>query len=213
MKLNIKSTNQPKIAFQYNPEKGLAMLKYLLNEINGKYSYMALLKLAFFADRFHVRNYARPVSCDTYYALKLGALPSNLSNIIDNEDFLGIDITKVNKYEVKLVNKRIKRDEFSKSDIKAMRFAIDNFAAIGKKNRFTLAEITHAYPEWDKYRERFLANSQGREDMFYEDFLKNADPNHEIFLQYGLKDPFIPLTEKERKSIYEDMLETTLVLS
>lgn len=211
--MRTKINNQQKIFFHYNPEKGLAMLKYLLNEVGGTYSYMALLKLAFFADRYHVRNYARPVSCDIYYALKLGALPSNLSNIIDVEDFLGSDISKVNTYDIKLVDKKIKKDEFSQSDIKAMNFAVQNFAKIGKKNRFDLAEITHAYPEWDRYRERFLVNTQGREDMFYEDFLKNADPKHEIFLRLKFKDPFVPLTKKEQKCVYDDMLETTLVLS
>jgi len=48
---------------------------------------MALLKLAFFADRYHLRNYARPISGDIYYAMKLGPVPSALKDIIDVQTF------------------------------------------------------------------------------------------------------------------------------
>ena len=45
----------PKLRFPFSLEKGTAMLQYLLRAVGGEYNYMGLLKLAFFADRYHAR--------------------------------------------------------------------------------------------------------------------------------------------------------------
>lgn len=73
---------KPEIRFRFILEKGTAMLQYLLKRVGGEYNYMSLLKLAFFADRFHVRQHARPVSMDEYYAFKYGVAGSQLKNIL-----------------------------------------------------------------------------------------------------------------------------------
>lgn len=48
---NLASPDLVKIQFPYGQEKGEAVLMWLLREMGGRYNYMALLKLAFFADR------------------------------------------------------------------------------------------------------------------------------------------------------------------
>ena len=68
----MQPTDFLKVRFPFSLEKGVAMLQYLLNGVGGEYNYMALLKLAFFADRFHVRAHARPVSMDDYFAFPYG---------------------------------------------------------------------------------------------------------------------------------------------
>ena len=202
-----------KIRFPYDPPKGLAMLEYLLELAGGKYNQMALLKLAFFADRYHVRKYARPVSLDEYFALKLGPVPSNLRDIIETEKFFSENFHFVGDYTVELKSADIDRDQFSKSDIEAMQFAVENFGKFGERDEFFLANLTHAYPEWDKYKERFAEFSHGREDMDYKDFLLNADPQHPELVKLKFKDPFPPLTDQEREDILSEMLERTIAFA
>lgn len=202
-----------KIRFPYNPQKGLAMLEYLLDLVGGKYNQMGLLKLAFFADRYHVRSFARPVSMDEYYALKLGPVPSNLKDIIETERFLSDNLNITNNYQVELKSADVDLDQFSKSDIEAMAFSVEKFSKIGERDEFFLANLTHAYPEWDKYRQRFATTALGREEMDYRDFLLDADPNHPEFLKLRFKDPFLPLSREEREDILTEMIERTLAFT
>jgi len=203
----------PRIRFSFDPQKGLIILEYLLKSVGGMYNYMALLKLAFFADRYHVRTYARPVSGDTYFAMKLGAVPSNLSDIIDVQDFISQSIQKVDQYTMGLKTDEINMDVLSKSDIEALKFSIVHFSGIGKSKPYAIAELTHAYPEWDKYRTRFANNPYGREDMLYEDFIVNANPDHPEFLRFHFKDPFPILSPQEQDDLREEMIERTILFA
>ena len=202
-----------KIHFRYDSQKGLAMLEYLLKKVGGRYNQMALLKLAFFSDRYHVRKYARPVSSDEYYALKLGPIPSNLKDIIFTEEYLSDKFHFPGDYTVELKTTDIDIDQFSKSDIEAMEFALQHFAELGRNDEFFLAHLTHAYPEWSKYEERFSDNPYGREEMDYKDFLLNADPNHPEFRKLNFEDPFPVLSDEEREDIYNEMLERTIAFA
>lgn len=204
-------TTNIRIRFPFDPQKGLAMLEHLLNLLGGSYNSMALLKLAFLADRYHVRSYARPVSMDEYYALKLGPIPSNLKDIIETEKFFPENF-QFAEHRIRLKHNNIDVAQFSRTDIEAMQFAVENFGGIGARDEFFLANLTHAYPEWDKYRDRFAKSNLGREEMDYKDFLLNANPQHPEFLKLQLKDPFPSLTDQERQNIFEEMLERALVL-
>ena len=195
------------IEFDFDVEKGKAMLDYLLNQVGGQYNYMALLKLVFFADRYHVRKYARPVSSDIYFALKLGPLPSNLCTV-SKMIYNPID----NNFTAVRENGKIDMDRFSLSDIEAMNFAVQHFSPLGRRSQYILAYITHAYPEWNKYKKRFDANDRGRENMYYEDFLLNANPNHTEFIKYRFKDPFPPITPAVREMILDEMVERSAMM-
>lgn len=203
----IFDANLIKIRFQFDFEKGKAILEQLLNLVGGHYNSMALLKLAFFADRWHVRNFARPVSCDEYFAMKLGPLPSNIYDIVKSvptrEETRG--------YDLSLEKIEIDYSLFSESDLEALQFAVDHFAALGHKNPFHLADYTHAFPEWTKWENRFLQNEEGREEMDYRDFLLNADPSRREFAIYNIPDPFELLSEIERSDIIDEMIERTML--
>ena len=195
------------IKFPFSQEKGNSMLEYLLNKCGRKYNYMALVKLAFFADRYHIRNYARPISFDKYVAMKFGAVPSNLLNCILFESYEQKNMRIIPPYEVELIDEPTNMKELSETDIEALDFSIKNFSPIGKRNQFDIANLTHAYPEWDRYRERFLKYQDGREDMYYEDFLLNANPDHEEFKKLNITDPFPPLSQIEQEFLLGEMQE------
>lgn len=205
----------PKIRFPFSVEKGVAMLEYLLKRVGGTYNYMALLKLAFFADRYHVRNHARPVSMDDYYAFTYGPAGSMLKNILLEYEAMFEAPSPILRdgYNVKFIPdgaNQIDLDQFSKSDLKAMEFSLEHFS--GVNNPFTISEITHAYPEWDQYASLFQAKKTAREDINFEDFLKDPDDNHPIFKKWAFVDPFKKLSENERNDLTQEMREFSAML-
>ncbi len=191
------------IRFAFDPVKGKAMIKYLLREVGGTYNYMALLKLAFFADRYHVRRFGRPVSADDYYAMKLGPVPSHLFRIVQGIEGDGYNLTLSGEAVIDL-------DEFSRSDVEALDFAVSNFGEIGRENPFHLADLTHAYPEWDKWRTRFDVDASGREDIDFRDFLTNARPEHPVFTRFRFEDPYLPISEDQRELLIWQMEELSI---
>lgn len=197
------------IFFQFKQQKGLAMLEYLLEQLGGESNYMALLKLAYFSDRKHLRTYARPISFDYYKALKLGAFPQSLSDNVKGINFpdsIWSNVT-LNGYTIALKSPSSIGDELSGSDREAMIWAIENFGAIAKRNQFDIANLTHAYPEWDRYREVFRISPNTALPMYYEDFLESANPQHEEFLKNNITDPFPPLSSQEQNDILAEMRE------
>jgi len=203
----------PKVRFPFSLEKGIAMLQYLLSGVGGEYNYMALLKLAFFADRFHVRKYARPVSMDDYFAFSYGPAGSMLKDIVLEPDIIFFErshpIERSGPYSVRLTSNDYAKNQFSKSDFEAMNFSLSHFGDLGKKNKgpFILSDISHAYPEWDRYAIPFGTRKINRAEIYYEDFLKNANHNHPIFRSYGFSDPFKSLSKTEQSDLLEEMQE------
>jgi uncharacterized phage-associated protein len=194
-----------KIRFRFNHAKGQAMLEYLLKLVGGRYNYMALLKLVFFSDRWHIRNHAVPVSADEYFAMKFGPIPSNLYRIVKAPGSTG-------DYELELKEEGNDYESLSVSDRHAMQFSVDNFGTLGKYRPFDLALLTHAYPEWYRYEKRFEENQNGREDMDYRDFLLDPSPDRPEFSRLGMNDPFTPLSPEEREDLMQEMIERTILL-
>jgi uncharacterized phage-associated protein len=204
-------SSESKIRYPFSIEKGVAVLQYLLSHVGGTYNYMALLKLAFFADRYHVRNHARPVSMDEYFAFEYGPAGSMLKNILLESDVIFEDppIKRALNHNVVLVDKEVDLDQFSKSDIKALDFSIERFASIGKRYRgqFVLSEITHAYPEWNQYADLFNSHKTIREEINYETFLDDPSDDHPFFIKHSFTDPFIKLSPAERNNLVVEMRE------
>ncbi|EDO9588090.1 SocA family protein [Campylobacter coli] len=164
----------------------IQMLYYIIK--NGKKSYdkVSLLKLVFFSDRYHLRKYGRSISHDTYYAMKHGAVASNVKDILsqnfesdeEQEYFFNYISISDNKYYI--TNKEKSLEMLSKTNEEAMDFALKHF---GNIETFKLAEISHQYPEWKKM-EQLLAGGLKRQKMDIIDFFLDSkikdDPYQEI---------------------------------
>ena len=131
-----------------------------------------MLKLIFFADRYHMRKYARSITDDTYYAMQYGPVASNVKNILDF-DFISDDeknyIEKYLQKEGKYYNASgqfATLEMLALTDKEALDFAIDNFA---HNKTFDLVDMTHNYPEWKRF-EKSLEDGLKREKMNMEDF-------------------------------------------
>jgi len=156
---------------------------YILDNNIKPLDKLSILKLIFFADRYHLRKYSRMITNDTYYAMKYGPVASNVKNILDF-DFIGDDeknyVELYLKKEDKLfeINSSFDHlDMLSNTDKEALDFSIDNF---GHHKTFDLVEITHKYPEWKRF-EVSLEDGLTREKIIMEDFFEDTDIENDPF--------------------------------
>lgn len=192
----------------YDIYKALQVLFYIQNKSNIK-DKMAILKLVFFADRYHIRNYGISMIEDNYLAMPFGPVCSNTYALIRKGfyyDFLEADEKRFidenlfcNENYVSVLNTGF--DRLSKSDMKSLDFALNTFS---KYSTFELSEITHAYPEWTKFKSVLESKSSRAETMSYSDFFSDPEENNAIIKKYfyGI-DPF----KDDSKILFEMKLE------
>lgn len=166
------------VHLQFKYKKAAQALNYFAIVSGGLINKMKALKLVYFADRYHLRKYGRPITNDEYYAMPFGPVASGVKDIAEFSDFLGATeqeyaaqfIERADQYAIRskaAYNEKV----FSKSDLEALLFAWDKF---GHVEEFALAELTHQYPEWKRH-EASLETIQ-RIKMFYEDFFEDPAP-------------------------------------
>lgn len=152
-----------------------------------KLNKMKALKLLFFADRYHLRKYGRPVSDCAYFAMKHGPVASEAKNIAEESARLdsrsrGYARRYLRRNDLYHFSTIADVDEavLSKTDREALDFAWETF---GHYTEFRLRDITHHYPEW-KRRAPALRRGLRRAEMHYSDFFDEPDagynPCHEL---------------------------------
>lgn len=123
--------------FRFDPEKGLELLLYIANRSTNRDLYW-VLKVPYFADKYHLQQVARTICGDTYYAMKDGPVPSGLYDIVkDVRDRrrLSAHVTKAqSSFEVKgntIIPRRDADLEFlSKTDIDCLNRAITEIESL-----------------------------------------------------------------------------------
>lgn len=142
-------------------------LHYLITKYSGDEdkiaNRMAILKLFFFAQRYHLRAYGRLIAKDRFVAMDNGPVSSialdimreNFCQILeDDKEFSKKIIHSYGKYLVQAISDIQEYDELSETDIEALNFALENF---GNMDQWQLVNTTHKYPEWKRH-EKELEN-------------------------------------------------------
>lgn len=78
MAILLQLTDQPSSVF--NLDKSLQAVLYVANKLNRK-DFHKVFKVLYFADMEHLSDYGRPITGDTYIAMKDGPVPSKIYNI------------------------------------------------------------------------------------------------------------------------------------
>lgn len=188
------------MSFSY--KKATQALNYFARQSGGRINKMKALKLLFFADRFHLRKYGRPITNDEYFAMNYGPVPSGGKDLVEGSDFrpnvekayAGQFLNADNRYEFSSVNE-VETLVFSRTDQEALEYVWSHF---GPHDEFKLAELTHEYPEWRRHEAAISGGSSSRVKMSFSDFLD--DPPAPL-------DPCFPLTEQERSVRREEVQE------
>lgn len=139
---------------------------------------MKALKLLFFADRYHLRKYGRPVSDCAYFAMKNGPVASEAKNIAEENIRLR---PAARSYARRFVRRKdayhydsiaaVDKSVLSPTDVEALEFSWRTF---GQYTQYELRDITHHYPEWRKHAPKLRRDGNKRVAMDYADFF--ADP-------------------------------------
>lgn len=176
--------------------KAAQALNFFARQDGGSINKLKALKLLFFADRFHLRKYGRPVSECAYFAMTHGPVASEAKHIAEGADKLS---EPARAYTRKFVHKKGQYEcaavaeadpsVLSTSDREALDFAWRYF---GRFSGFKLRDITHHYPEWKRHEHK-LADTK-RVPMDYADFFKEPDAGYI---------PCHTLTDEEREAALE----------
>ncbi|NLX26491.1 MAG: SocA family protein [Lentisphaerae bacterium] len=192
------------MSFSY--KKATQALNYFARQSGGHINKMKALKLLFFADRYHLRKYGRPITNDEYFAMNYGPVPSGGKDLVEGSDFrpdveksyAGQFLNPIDRYEYASLNE-IDQNVFSKTDLEALEFAWNHF---GMHDQFALAEMTHQYPEWKRHEAAIIGGSSSRVKMAFSDYLEDPPVPY---------DPCFPLTEEDREIRREEIQEMSAI--
>jgi len=192
------------MSFAYR--KATQALNYFAGQSGGKINKMKALKLLYFADRFHLRKYGRPITNDEYFAMNFGPVPSGAKDLAEGSDFrpdsekayAGQYLNPVDALEFSSIAKP-DFEVFSQTDMEALEFAWEKF---GTLDRFMLADLTHEYPEWKRHEVALKSDSTSRVKMNFSDFLDDPPANF---------DPCHKLSEDERSLRREEVQELCVI--
>jgi uncharacterized phage-associated protein len=170
------------LSFSY--KKAVQSLNYFALKDGGSLNKMKALKLIYFADRYHLRKYGRPITNDTYFALTYGPVASACRNLLEDEieykspesTYKQLFVKVTDKYNYQSIHE-VKQEVFSQSDLEALQYAWETYS---NKNHFALADETHRFPEWSKHEAALKSGQVSRRPMPYSDFLENPEAGVEI---------------------------------
>jgi hypothetical protein len=164
--------------FKY--KKAVQALNFFAIKENGAINKMKALKLIWLADRYHIRKYGRPITFDSYLAMKLGPVPSGAKDLAQannpfldplekeyRDSFIFPNSNNLNFSSIAGVETKV----FSKTDMDALDYIYSTF---GDKDQFKLSEYSHTLPDWKKY-EQLLNSGHSRIDMKYDDFFLDKE--------------------------------------
>ena len=176
--------------------RAVQALNYFARQEGGSINKLKALKLLFFADRYHLRKFGRPVSECAYFAMTHGPVASEAKDIAEGcaslppsaRAYARRYVCKDGDYDFSSVAD-VDAAVLSASDHEALEFAWRNF---GRFSKYTLRDITHHYPEWKRHEKAL--ETKRRVPMDLADFLKEPDAGYI---------PCHPLTEEERQAASE----------
>jgi len=154
----------------------------MARQSGGRINKLKALKLIFFADRYHLRKFGRPVSECAYFAMPHGPVASEAKQVAEDADLLPAPVRGyARKYLVKKSDydyasaAEIDKSVLSESDIEALTFAWENFGYFPK---YQLRDITHHYPEWKRHASVLQQGGRKRVKMEYDDFFAEPDAGY-----------------------------------
>lgn len=166
---------------EFDFRKATQAIGYLARREGGQIGKLKLIKLAYLADRFHLRRYGRPIFNDAYLAMQFGPVGSSVKDIAElSPTFLS---SEERQYASRFIEKGKEEntvrscdsadlDVFSDSEEEALRFAYDRF---GNLSASALVKVTHRYPEWKRHAS-VLEEGASRVSMSYQDFFDDPAP-------------------------------------
>jgi hypothetical protein len=169
------------LKFKANPRKIIESITWIATRLpeNSQYS---ILKTLFYADKFHLQKYGRPVTGDTYIKMTYGPVASLAYDIIKRNNNLPKKILVAaddafdkgeGKYPPLVAKRAPDMDWFSGSDIECLEAAVEHCSNMDFDD---LKETTHQEAAW------VAAPMNGEMDFAL--FLDEDVQNREALIEY-----------------------------
>lgn len=142
------------LRFQFDEKKAVEALTYIASNWPGVTAFFAA-KVFFFAEKYHLNRYARPIVADTFIAMPAGPVPSTVYDFIKGRlDFAGdpdaiTSALSISHDSYSRVNalRAPDTDALSASDLECL----DEAIAFCKKRGFgALSSLTHQERAWQE---------------------------------------------------------------
>ncbi len=166
-----------KTIVDFDHKKATQALNFFAEKAGGAIDKLRVIKLIWLADRYHLRRYGRPIVNDVYFAMRLGPVGSNVKDLAEDpaldeaeKDYLQKYLNcNATKHKIKSV-KTVDKDILSDTDLEALERVQQEYGYLATP---TLIQLSHDYPEWDKFKVALTSGSSTRESMSYADFFRN----------------------------------------
>ena len=177
-----------KLKFAFSERKALEAMAFVAKEHPG-FTPLFVAKIFFFAEKWHLNRYGRPIVADTYIAMPKGPVPSTIKNYIDARwDWVerpeGIDdvffMDRSGQLPHLMPGKRGSNFEsLSESDKECLREAISFCEG---KSAEELSWITH--------REKSWVEAEQNAPMDYFNFIDDDNPHHDEIVDTAIENAF-----------------------
>jgi uncharacterized phage-associated protein len=177
------------LRFQFDEKKGVEALTYIANQWPGVTPFFAS-KVLFFAEKWHLNRYGRPIVADTFMAMPNGPVPStiydfikgNFTNSGDPEAFFAAIQIDREAYPRLRAKRTADEEALSPSDIECLNEAIQ----FCRQSTFgSLSSLTHRERSW---READINGPMSYEAMVDDDHPHRSELIEELeeFAAYGV---------------------------
>lgn len=190
--------------FPFDYKKAVQVINFFARKNGNSIDKMRMLKLVYFADRYHLRKYGRMITNDQYWAMQFGPVASSVKEMAELESLCGTERHYAERYLAKGSGQQdeplyiiksldgVDESVFSESDLEALNYVWDQFSP----NLQHVVNITHQYPEWRRH-ESALEAGLSRVSMDLLDFFDDPVEGN---------DPCWPLSDEDRE-IHREALE------
>jgi hypothetical protein len=154
------------MSFAFNHRKTTQALNFFARKSGGEMNKLKALKLVYFADRYHLRRYGRPITGDEYLAMPYGPVASGAKDLAEMGDFLSDDeraygaqfLAPVDRYSYRSTAE-VAEKTLSESDRTAMETARGGFGS-GQGNPG--ANALEGFPRRPRTWNRALSSPKSR---------------------------------------------------
>ncbi len=147
--MNPGEVDGPQITFKINPQKQEEAILWLVNNCEHDLTKYFVLKILFYAEKYHLNKYGRPVIGDELSAMFDGPVPSKTYDLI--KDVLNDKVKKafVIKSDQRTIEplRSANKDYLSESDIEALKYGLDKCKNL---SFIELKEMSHKEPDYLK---------------------------------------------------------------
>lgn len=137
-------------------EKIIQAINFFARKSGNTLTKLYMLKLIFFADRYHMRMYGRMITNDCYLAMEYGPVASTTKQVFEFfsipgrfEEYAATYLKPSQKDDIHICSIRdVDWDVFSETDIESLEVAWKI-----KESGKNLINYSHEFPEWKKHED------------------------------------------------------------